>query len=77
MDTETLRATTRTHAERMKGKIWPNGLGFDTGRWMISYSERAGQWFAGSLDGNFAYADTPEAALAKARTPGLYTEEED
>lgn len=83
MHTETLCTLTAQAAARMKGaRLWPNKLGFDTpGGWMISYSERAGQWFAGRRLTNgrrrFAYAETPEAALDKARTPGQYTEEED
>lgn len=82
MDTQTLKTLTTEASTRMRGRLWPNQIGFDKpGGWQLCYSESVGQWFAGRRLGNgrrrFAYADTPEAALDKARTPGQYTEEED
>lgn len=82
MTTDALRELTAAACTRMHGKLWPNGIGFDKlGGWEISYSEHAAAWFAGRhLTNNrrrFAYASTPEAALAHARTPGQYTEEAD
>jgi hypothetical protein len=74
MDTETLRATVRTHAERLRGKVWPNGLGFDIRRWEYTYSEVYGCWQAllrgydlGTPD-KLGRGPTPEAAR-NAATP--------
>jgi hypothetical protein len=79
MDTHVLRGITEAACTRMRGKLWPNQIGFNRNGWQICYSERAAKWHAGRRLRNgrirYAYRTTPEAALQAVRTKGQYIEE--
>ena len=69
METEALRVLTADACHRLKGKLWPNGLGFDRSGWEYRYLERQGRWEAfrrlryAHMSGE---GSTPEEAKANA-----------
>jgi len=73
METEKLRTLVLGEAVRMRGKVWPNGLGFDKGRWSYLYREQKDippglRWCASNSDHQKAGdGETPEAARKAAR----------
>ncbi len=73
MTTDALRTRTLDACTRMRGKLWPNGLGFDRRRWEYSYSEVYQCWQAVIRPSHWAgmtslgRGETPEAARAAAK----------
>lgn len=65
MTTDLLRQTTADACRRIRGTLWPNGLGFDRWGWEYMYSERLQLWTASKrLRYARVYGEgiTPEAA---------------
>ena len=46
MKTDDLRDLTLSACQRLGGKLWPNGLGFDRWGWVYIYNERRERWSA-------------------------------
>ena len=71
MKTEDLRTLVAAACTRLRGRLWPNGLGFDLrGGYAIRYLERSGQWEATKplrYAMRYGFSQTPEGALAAAR----------
>lgn len=72
METEVLKAYVAAKMREYypKGKLWPNGLGFEYRGWSFSYGEREQRWFASKEQkGRVArgQGDNPFDAYAHAR----------
>ena len=71
MNTADLQALTLAAAHRMKGKPWPNRLGFDCRGWEFLFVEATGKWTARRHNPSVAmywgWGDSPEAARTHAR----------
>ena len=71
MTTDALRQITADACQRLKGKLWPNGLGIDKRRWTFIYAEHTSRWIARHQypdDSLFwGWGETPEIAQAHAR----------
>lgn len=46
METEALKLMVRNACTARRGRLWPNGLGFDWRRWEYTYNEARGTWQA-------------------------------
>lgn len=74
METQTLRRSVASFAREMRGRVWPNGLGFDWHGWELSVDEQLLEWRAvyRTRDRRLkvGLGKTPEAAVAAARKRG-------